>query len=127
MYGKEEEFDSEEEDDNLFLIDTATENSRSFAESWKNNNSVEGFLKREDYIPVRATAVKNSVDQEELIHKSDIDGITIDWLNIAKGQKSDFRHFEIMPQGVRSLRRFLSRDKETYKSLLFQGKQFHVA
>ena len=124
MYGKEDEIDSEEEDDDLFLIDTATENSRSFAESWKNNNSVEGFLKREDHIPVRATAVKNLVDQEELIHKSDIDGITIDWLNIAKGLKSDFRHFEIMPQGVRSLRRFYPVIKKHINLSIFKENSF---
>ncbi|KAH3751494.1 hypothetical protein DPMN_186054 [Dreissena polymorpha] len=108
MYSSEEEIGSEEEDEEetLFLIHTALENSRSFAESWKRNISVERFLKRDDHLTVKATALKKGVHQEELYHKSDIDGVTIEWLNLATGLRSDFRHFELLPLGVRSLRRF---------------------
>ena len=35
-----------------------------------------------------------------------INGVTIEWINIAKGLKSKFRHFEIVPLGVWSLQRF---------------------
>lgn len=102
MNSSEESF----EEEGLFLLDTAQENSRSFAESFSKNKSVEGFLKRDDYLSARATAIQQGVDQEELRHKSDIDGVTIEWIGIAKGLKSEFRHFEIVPPGVWSLRRF---------------------
>ncbi|KAL4239182.1 hypothetical protein ACF0H5_000001 [Mactra antiquata] len=100
-----DESEEEDEEESLFLIDTATENSISFAESWKKNNSFHKFLHRDDHIAVRPTALKMGIDQEELLHTSDIDGVTIEWLNIATGLKSEFRHFELLPLGVRSLRR----------------------
>ena len=96
----------EEEEVRLFLIDTALENSRSFDENSFKHNSVQAFLKHDDYISARATAINQGVDQDELHHTSDIDGVTIEWKNIAEGIKSEFRHFELVPKGIRSLRRF---------------------
>lgn len=99
---------SDEEDvaeETLFLIDTAVENSLSFNGLVKKSKSVENFLKREDHLSARATALKSVVDHEEFCHISDIDGITIEWLDLGRGLRSNFRHFQILPQGARSFSR----------------------
>lgn len=121
-------YTSEEEDDEetLFLIDTALENSRSFAECWNRNNNVEAFLKRDDHLSVRATALKSVVDQEDLCHESDIDGVTIEWLNIGTGLRSDFRHLEILPLGERSFRRFYPVIKKHINLSSFSNNSFIV-
>ena len=97
--------DSDIEEDTLFLIDTAFENSRCFAKCWHRYRSESEFLRRHEYISLRATAVSEGVDQEELSHQSDVDGITIEWESLANGLKSNFRHFDLLQYEGRSLRR----------------------
>ena len=60
--------DSSADEDTLFLVDTAFENSRSFAECWHRHTGASDFLTGHDYIPIRATSVSQGVDQEELWH-----------------------------------------------------------
>jgi len=97
-----------DEDETLFLLDTAFENGLSFYECLKQYDSIEAFLRRDRYIPVRGTIVGSVVDQEELDFKTDIDGITIEWENIALGLKSDFRHLDLLPRGINSLNNIYS-------------------
>ena len=115
-----------QEIENLFLIDTAFENARSFSECWVKYSKVEDFLKRDEYIPLRATTIPRGVDQDELRHTSDVDGVTIEWENVANGLQSDFRHFEIVPYGVCSLKRLYPVIKKHLKLSSFSANSFRV-
>ena len=117
---------SSDDEDTLFLIDTAFENSRSFAECWHRYNGVSDFLTRHDYIPVRATTVSQWVDQEELWHQSDVDGVTIEWDSLANGLKSDFSHFQLLPYEGRSLRRLYPIVKKHLNLSCFNANSFSV-
>jgi hypothetical protein len=114
------------DEDRLFLVDTASENSMSFAESWNTYRSVFDFLRLHEYIPIRATSISEGVDQEELLHQSDIDGVTIEWKRLENGLKSEFRHFEVLPYEGRSIPRLYPILKKHMDFSCFNENSFRV-
>lgn len=88
---------AESDGDDDFLIGTGIENGESFREACK--GSVDEFLKRDEYIPVRGTVVSEE-ELEFLEVENDIDGVTIRWKDISKGLSLGYTHINLAPRNV---------------------------
>lgn len=93
--------DSDTDEENCLMIDTGIDNAENFKSAW--NGNVEEFLKRDDYISVRGTAIS----EEELMYLNlsfDIDGVSIQWKDIGKGLSLDYTHLTIAPRDYQDIR-----------------------
>ena len=87
--------DSDTDEEEYLLTDTGMDNAETFKSAWHGN--VGQFLKRDDYIAVRGTAVSKE-ELEFLDLKFDIDGISIRWKDIGKGLSLEYTHLTIAPR-----------------------------
>lgn len=95
----------ENQEDNL--LQTGLENSMTFRCEWEKHLDIPGFLHDHEYIPVRGSNVPHNELAEGFDIYPDIDGITIEWKDIA-GTSHPFHHLFLIPRGEYSLKNVYS-------------------
>lgn len=112
----------ENKEDNLLL--TGLENSMTFRYEWEKHPDVPGFLHEHEYITVRSSNVQPKELDESFDIYPDIDGITIEWQDIA-GTSHPFHHLFLIPRGEYSLKNVYSwlRKHEDLTKYTPEGRQ----
>ena len=73
--------EEDEEEENLYLCDTAIENGVAFVNAFDSYENVQAFMHRYEYIPIRCTSVDPLEQQLCLSFTTDVDGVVIEWNN----------------------------------------------
>lgn len=100
------------EDD--FMLATGIENSVSFMREWNAYTDKREFLYRHGYICARATKVSMKETENSLELYPDIDGVTIEWNNLAE-TSHQFHHLFLIPRGYKSIKNVYSLLKKHVK------------